>query len=119
REAPQRSFLFRSEVVAVLSYLRREYALGARPITATGDTRHACVRLDDLELHAAVLLPRHRVTRVVHRTIFSIALVDETLLVDAAVGQCLDDRFGAGLRQLQVVVVRRAFVGVTRYLYDL
>src|SRR5919198_95948 len=79
---------------------------------AARHARLAVLGLHDLELDAAVLFPGDRVGRVVDRAPLAVALGNHAVRGDAATAERVHHGRGSRLRELQVVLVARALVGV-------
>ena len=91
----------------------RLHSMGHSVRAAELDAGRAVLRLDDLELDAAVLLPRRLVVPRVLRAVLAVALAPQAR--SASTPRCderRDDRVHAVLREVQVVLVARALVGV-------
>src|SRR5690606_23491719 len=76
----------------------------------------ALIRLEDLELHAAVLLPRCCVVTRIHRATLAITCAAQSIARHAALHERLEHRSCAVAREADVVLVRRALVRVTLHL---
>src|SRR5690606_5599094 len=98
--------------------LRRVYARGTSALAAALDAGVAFFGAHDLELDAAVLLPRNRVRGLVERTVLAVTLRDEAVRADAPSPERLHHARRARPREAEVVLVARAFVGVATGLDD-